>query len=77
MFNILGKIVDNVTGIIKNKSDGRNQEVLQDVNEVKQLKRATNYAERVFEISDRYLKFFSKRDLRDYQIFKRKFNQND
>ena len=43
------------------------------IKDKKDLKKATNYAEKIFEITDKYTKYFNKTDLKHYENWKRQF----
>ena len=43
----------------------------------KSLKKGTNYAEKIFEITDKYTQYFEDKDLRKYKSLKKKFNKNN
>ena len=51
--------------------------VLDVVKDKKSLKKGTNYAEQIFEITDQYTKYFSKKHLTKYNSLKKKFNKNN
>ena len=57
------------TAAAENRS---NHEVVRDK---KSLKRGTNYAERIFDITDRYVKYFEERDVKRYKNLKKLFNK--
>lgn len=45
------------------------------IKDKKDLKKATNYAEKIFEITDKYTKYFNKTDLKRYENWKRQFSK--
>lgn len=45
------------------------------IKDKKDLKKATNYAEKIFEITDKYSKYFNKTDLKHYESWKRQFSK--
>ena len=51
--------------------------VLDVVKDKKSLKKGTNYAEQILEITDQYTKYFSKKHLTKYNSLKKKFNKNN
>ena len=51
--------------------------VLDVVKDKKSLRKGTNYAEQILEITDQYTKYFSKKHLTKYNSLKKKFNKNN
>jgi len=54
-----------------------NKTTLDVVKDKKSLKKGTNYAEQIFLITDNYIDFFSKQDLRKYNLLKKRFLKNN
>lgn len=54
-----------------------NQSETQIIKDKKRLKQATNIAQNIFDITDKYQFYFSKRDFKEYQNLKEKFNKKD
>lgn len=61
-FKTVDTVLKPTTDIIKDK---------------KSLKKATNYTEKIFEITDKYVNMFSPSDAKKYKSLKRKFNKNN
>lgn len=59
------------------QTDLENKSELSVVKEKDSLKKSANYAEQLILITDKYIKFFDKTDLRKYNSLKKKFNKND
>lgn len=55
----------------------QNKPTLEVVKDKKSLKKGTNYAEKIFEITDKYTQYFEDKDLRKYKSLKKKFNKNN
>ena len=45
------------------------------INDKKDLKKATNYAEKIFHVTDKYTKYFNKTDLKHYESWKKLFEK--
>lgn len=54
-----------------------NQSETQIIKDKKRLKEATNIAQRIFKITDKYKNYFSKKDSNSYENLKEKFNKKD
>lgn len=59
------------------QTDIENKTTLEVVKDKKSLKKATNYAEKILKITDKYIRFFDSKDLKRYNILKDKFNKNN
>lgn len=59
------------------QTDLENKSELSVVKEKDSLKKSANYAEQLILITDKYIKFFDKTDVRKYNSLKKKFNKND
>jgi hypothetical protein len=57
------------------QTDMENKPTLEIVKDKKDLKKATNYAEKIFRITDKYTKYFNKTDLKNYENWKRLFEK--
>lgn len=45
------------------------------IKDKKDLKKATNYAEKIFHVTDKYTKYFNKTDLKHYESWKKLFEK--
>lgn len=59
------------------QTDIENKTTLEVVKDKKSLKKATNYAEKILKITDKYIRFFDSKDLKRYNVLKDKFNKNN
>ena len=57
------------------QTDMENKPILEMVKDKKSLKKGTDIAERILDITDRYQEHFSKSDLRRYNSLKKKFKK--
>ena len=59
------------------QTEMEHKESLDIVKDKKSLKKATNYTEQLLVITDKYIEYFNKSDLRKYKSLKKKFLKNN
>lgn len=59
------------------QTDLENKTTLEVVKDKKSLKKGTNYAEQILEITDQYTRYFSKKHLTKYNSLKKRFKKNN
>ena len=57
------------------QTDIEHKPTLEVVKDKKSLKKGTDYAEKIIDITDKYEQFFSKSDLKKYKTLKTKFRK--
>lgn len=78
MFTAISSLMELLKSLCGLKqTDLENKTTLEVVKDKKSLKKGTNYAEKLIDITDKYVKFFSDSDLKRYKSLKRKFRNNN
>lgn len=78
MFTAISSILELLKSLCGLKqTDLENKTTLEVVKDKKSLKKGTNYAERIIDITDKYTKFFTATDLKRYNTLKNKFRNNN
>ena len=57
------------------QSDIENKPTLEIVKDKKDLKKASNYAEKIIDIAEKYSKYFTKTDLNHFNSWKKQFKK--
>jgi len=68
----IAEAVKEIAAILALAFSGKNRKILQDVKNVKKMKKALDIAEEIFRMTDTLLK-----DDKDYKKLRKKFDKND
>lgn len=78
MFTAISSLMEFLKSLCGLKqTDIENKTTLEVVRDKKCLKKGTNYAEKIIDLTDKYSKFFTNADLKRYNSLKRKFRNNN